>query len=71
MVAYLPKLKTGKKNSSKIGFTEASRECYHEVLRNLLLSLKNSQDGGGFRAKRVILTTIFSIISCKNDHELF
>jgi hypothetical protein len=41
------------------------------VLRNLLLSLKNSQDGGGFRAKRVILTTIFNIISCKNDHELF
>ena len=71
MVAYLPKLKTGKKNSSKIGFTEASRECYHEVLRNLLLSLKNSQDGGGFRAKRVILTAIFNIISCKNDHELF
>ena len=62
MVAYLPKLKSGKQNSSKRGCTEASRECYHEVLRNLLLSLKNSQEGGGFRAKRVICTTIFDEI---------
>ena len=65
MVASLPKLKSGKKNSSKRGFKEASRECYHEVLRNLLLSLKNSQEGGGFRAKRVICARIFDVIVTK------
>ena len=55
MLAYIPKLKTSKQNSKRKPFMAANRELYHNILRNILRSLNECHNQGGFRATRVIL----------------
>lgn len=53
LVMYMPELGGGKKNKSRVGYSEAKRELYHQVLRRVLGSLQKAHNQGGFYVTRV------------------
>ena len=61
LVLYLPDLGGSKKNRSRVGYSEAKRVVYHQVLRRVLRSIQSSHTDGGFYATRVLWPSIFHV----------